>query len=477
MCYSSAMKKIPSSIAESKKLKDFEIFLNSFLNFEKLPQKNIFWLDTMEYFSEKLGNIHLSCPTVHVAGSKGKGSVSCMISSILSAAGKKTGLYTSPHILSFFERITQDGNFLSLSTYEKSAEELINCIKSEDKNLKRPVTWFELITLYAFLCFKNEKMDAAVFETGLGGRLDATNIIKPKVCCIGPIELEHTEFLGNTIEKIAAEKGGIIKQNTPVVSAAQKKEAKEVLKRIAAEKKSPVFFMDEEINYIKTNYILSTCTKNNTDKCINFSTSLEKLLMKTELSIKGFSRPLCFNLQLPGDYQAQNAAIAALAVKKAFPEISEDTIEKGLSKAYIPGRLEIIPNSKDNIPFLILDGAHTPNSINFTLRTLREIFSDSSLKDFNILFACAKDKDIKDITPLFKNCFHEIFLTKPGNVKQSDLPSVEKSFLENGLKFHSDEDFEKEIDLALKKSAAKNKKLLVTGSFYLVSEILKKTDF
>ena len=203
----------------SEKLKDFENWLDGFLNFEKLPQKNMFWLEAMESLCAGLNHPEIFAPCIHVAGSKGKGSVSQMIASILDAAGCKTALYTSPHIQSIFERATLAHSPLKEKSYEDAADELRSFIEKStvsDLSASRPLTWFELLTIFAFLSFRKEGVDWSVFEVGLGGRLDATNVITPRVSVITPIEEEHTEFLGDTLEKIAGEKGGIIKRGIPV---------------------------------------------------------------------------------------------------------------------------------------------------------------------------------------------------------------------------------------------------------------------
>lgn len=455
-----------TSLPDSQALTEFENWLDSFLNFEKLPQKNIFWLDTMEQLAKLAGSPELSCPAFHVAGSKGKGSTSAFIASILEEAGLKTGLYTSPHIKSFLERITQNQKFFTLKTYEGSAAELKKLLanpKTATITKERPVTWFELVTLYSFLCFRNAKTDAAVFETGLGGRLDATNIIRPKACCIGPIELEHTEFLGDTLEKIAAEKAGIIKEKTPVFIAPQIPAVKEVFRKAAEEKHSEIYFTDEACNI---------STKIHTD-----SESFE-IYQDTEISSPFFSRPLHAKLRLLGSFQAQNAALACLAVKKAFPEISEETLEKGLSKTFLPARFQIIkkPAGFSSMPFLILDGAHTPASTRFTLETL----DSAGLRAEVLLFACAQDKHSREIAELFgeerKNRpenFQQVFLTIPGAEKKSDLKEVETSFKAAGLSFDSRGDYKKQIEKALGFCSQTGKTLLVTGSFYLVSEVTK----
>ncbi len=436
----------------SKKLQEW---LDKYLNFEKLPQKNIFWLDTMEYLCAKFNHPEIFAPAIHVAGSKGKGSVSAMISSILDATGRNAGLYTSPHILDFFERITSSHRFFDENVYKNAADELISGIESIDRNDlpgKRPLTWFELVTLYAMLCFREEKVDYSVYEVGLGGRLDATNVVTPKVSVITPIELEHTEFLGDTVEKIAFEKGGIIKKNVPAVIAKQSESVKDVFRKIAEEKHSDLKFIDEVVDKIDFEY--------------------EDGYMNIEISSKIFKRPIKTKMRLLGKVQAENAALAAVAVKTALPKTTEREIEIGLAAAFLPGRFEIVNLERTfGLETMILDSAHTFNSEKYTIETFDAIFP--SKKDATLLFGCAADKNVEKIAPLFKNHFSDIFITKPGNVKISDLDSMKKAFSDAELKFEADEDFEGMIRKAVKNATQKKAPLLITGSFYLVSEVKK----
>ena len=229
-------------------LEYFNEWLDSFLNFEKMPKKNIFWLDTMNYLCNRFDNPQKEYKAYHIAGSKGKGSVSSYISNILSSAGYNTGLYTSPHILNFSERIRCANNPFPEEIYEQTVKQIVPLVDSiipENLPNQREATWFELVTLFAFLTFKNAGCTHCVFETGMGGRLDATNVINPEICIITPIELEHTEFLGDTLEKIATEKAGIIKENVPVISFNQKPEVKKVLIEKANEKNCKIYFLDE----------------------------------------------------------------------------------------------------------------------------------------------------------------------------------------------------------------------------------------
>ena len=427
----------------------FEQFAEEYLNFEKTPQKNIFWLDTMEFLCRRFGNPELACPSFHVAGSKGKGSVSMMIASILDEAGYKTGLYSSPHILNFVERIGTCRGPFEEEVSEKSVRQLIDFVKSvktQDLPGERPITWFELVTLLAFLSFANAKCSYGVYEVGLGGRLDATNVLKPAVCCINQIELEHTEYLGDTVEKIAAEKGGIIKEKTSVFIAQQTESVKEVFRKIAEDKGAPIYFADEVSNITELVY------KNRQLHC--------------KIESDFFKRPLSVSLNMLGEFQARNAALAALAVKQVLPDLDESVIEKGLSKAVLPGRFEISGN-------IVYDGAHTEKSIAYTMETFEKIFNENKTANVHLLFGCAADKEVEKMTKYFRGKFSKVTLTKPGSVKECNLERIKSAFDLDGIQYFSCGDYLKAIPYALEKAGEENAVLLVTGSFYLVSEVKK----
>lgn len=454
----------------------FESFAEEYLNFERTPKKNIFWLDTMEFLCRRLSNPQNCCPCFHVAGSKGKGSISKMIACVLEEAGYSTGLYSSPHILNFSERIgTAHGPF-SEEIYEKSAKQLIDSIssiKTEELPGKRPVTWFELATLLGMLCFKNAGTNYAVYEVGIGGRLDATNVVTPACSCISLIEKEHTEYLGDTEELIAAEKGGIIKQGVPVVVSWQKESVKKVFERISKERNSPIIFADEQCK-------LSEVVYKNTQNQFNISQDVHffrqnSTKMCFSISSQKFSRPLNISLSLLGEFQARNAAVAALALKTALPALDESIIEKGFEKAVLPGRLESVnlENSQfKDISCLILDGAHTVGSIGFTIDTFCTLFSNSVSSSY-LLFACAADKNAEEIAKLFKGKFDHTILTVPGGTKESNFSRLKDAFEKSGIEYTAIPDYLKAIPYILSKAAEEKAAVLVTGSFYLVAEVKK----
>lgn len=448
----------------SGELDQFLEWTDSYLNFEKTPKKNIFWLKTMEFLCQNLGNPQNSCEAFHVAGSKGKGSVSTMLASILKEQGIRTGLYSSPHITDFRERISLGGMFFKKEVYLNSFAELktlVESIPTKDFPEERPLTWFELVTALGMLCFKNAQCEAAVYEVGLGGRLDATNIITPKICLITPIELEHTEFLGDTLEKIAGEKAGIIKSGIPVVVQKQKnKSVRKVFEDVAKEKKSPVYFVEELVKISREKYLLDQNSQ---------------VVMTGKIKSKLFSRPLNLQTRLLGKMQLENAALAAIAAKISHPEISEETIERGIFNAMLPGRFEIVRNISGfpSIPFAVLDGAHTVKSVDFTLKTFNTCQKLYGQKKAVLLFACAKDKDVHQMAKLFRGKFCDVLITKPGNVKETDLEKVDRSFTEAGIPHTVIENYDEASYLALKIADEKKACLLMTGSFYLVSEVKK----
>lgn len=439
-------------------------WLDTYLNFEKLPQKDIFWLDTMEYLCQITNHPQKSFPSVHVAGSKGKGSTSVMIASILEAAGYKSGLYTSPHILDFSERIASAQGPLPEQVYEAATKELMTAVEAivpENLPGQRALTWFELVTTFAFLCFRQAHVAWAVFETGLGGRLDATNVLEPQLSVITPIELEHTEFLGDTIEKIAGEKAGIIKKNTPVIVAPQKEAAQKVLEAKAKELQCPLLKVEELIQ------VQGKMVAGKMELC---------------LESKLFTRPIITKLSLLGEYQLWNAATAALAVKTLFPELPEEAIEKGLSQAKLPGRFEVIQRQGIDV---VLEGAHTPTSVALSLQTFRHYLEDThatntlkksldhaSTRKPHLLFACAADKDVHTMAKLFSG-FGSMILTRPGGEKQSNPQLLQDAFKEAGHEFTYISDFKEAIQKALQQALKDGVPLLVTGSFYLVAEVKK----
>lgn len=485
-------------------LNDFYRWLDGFINFEKRPHKKTFSLEVIGYYAALFSNPQTAYKCVHIAGSKGKGSVAAMLSALLTEAGYKTGLYTSPHVNDFRERITENGCFFSDAAYLETFRAVRESVMPHiGKETEPQPSWFELVTLTAFVLFRQERLDWAVFETGMGGRLDATNIVQPEITVLTPIELEHCEYLGHTIPLIAAEKAGIIKTGVPVFCSRQQPSALEVFKERAAALNTPLFYLPDFIEAIE-----HRLTPQGREVSIRFSAAHPVGAL--------FKRPLHAILPLFTPVQAENAALAATAFKYRFPDMPEDLIESGLSKAWLPARFQLLSTK----PLIVLDGAHTHNSIRTCADTFFSLLSsnsdtstlcsedslvhsgasvpytaalsvhtgaapaysgapsvsDASSKAKPILvFACAADKNPADFAPIFYDKVGYLYLTVPGSFKKGNLEKTVGAFTqvfgnENNVVMEASEDFNAVLKKAFTQSIAENRPLLITGSFYLAAE-------
>ena len=421
----------------------------------------------METLAALAGNPERYVPSMHIAGSKGKGSVAGMLAAMLEAGGFRPARYMSPHVSDIRERISLGSSFFDESIYCAAGSELREVVEirlprtrsklfdplSEDGEAP---TYFELLTLLFFLCARRAGCNALVVETGMGGRLDSTNVVEPLVSLISLIELEHTKFLGNTIAKVAAEKAGIIKNGKPLVLAKQCSEALDVFIAKVAEKQSPLIYFpdtvlisDLNVHHNGTDFTLAP---------VQGSTAAQALL----------SGPLALSIPIPGAVQAENAALAIIALKKAFPGIGEESIRRGLEKARIPARFEKIADE----PPLIIDGAHTPESAALCAETFCSLYGEDGI----LLFGCAADKNAQAMAEILLPCFSEVVITTPGTFKISDPEKTYTAFISACYGAGKDKTvFEKDTGRAIQRvlelSRKKKKPVLVTGSFYLAAEI------
>jgi dihydrofolate synthase/folylpolyglutamate synthase len=443
-------------------------WLGRFINLEKGQTPKSFRLDRMELLTGLAGHPERCAPSIHIAGSKGKGSVTGMIASMLAAGGRRPARYMSPHVSDFRERISLGNSFFDEAVYCAAGEELrelterrlpaaqsrlfdSTCADGEEP------TFFELLTLYFFLCARCGGCDALVIETGMGGRLDSTNVVDPLVAVITLIELEHTGFLGSTIAAVAGEKAGIIKPGRPLVLARQCSGALEVFKERAAKKNSPLVYFPEaaDITNLKIHAGGTDCT----------------LTFKTPGVL---SAPLDISIPIPGAIQAENAGLAISALKTAFPQTGEDALCRGLQDFRIPARFETL--SQD--PPVIIDGAHTPESAARCAETFCSLYGEGGI----LLFGCAADKNAVAMAEILLPHFSRVFITTPGTFKSGDPEKIHKAFTtvlaaqksapfaapdQVTLVRETGEAVRQALDLGRKQGLP----VLGTGSFYLAAEI------
>ena len=322
---------------------------------------------------ESIGNPHDGLVLIHVAGTNGKGSTCAMISSMLRALGKKVGLYTSPHLLHFNERIRVDG-------FPISDQEIIMFMnKAEDDIMQIESTFFETTTAMALDHFKNNEVDVAVIETGLGGSLDSTNVINPVLSVITPVSLDHRDILGEDIVKIATEKAGIIKPGVPLILAEQEKKVERLFQKKADQ-------VNSEIQIVKSSMVLD----------IDFDQNGCHFSFESDL----------YHLPLIGTHQAYNAAMAVKSVQKYDSTIKTAELQTGLKTVQWPGRLEKVDN------FIYYDVAHNQAGISSVIKTIKRLYPNRPLIG---LFCLKNDKEFVLIAKSFQDSMNTVYVTTDKN--------------------------------------------------------------
>ena len=396
-------------------------------------------LDNVRWILSLIENPQDAIKTVHVAGTNGKGSVAAMLSQILRAGGYVTGAYTSPHLVSFTERITINGEPIT----EAEVVDLARFIKEriDETDPARSYTFFDFTTALAFLHFRRKGVDIAIVEVGLGGRLDSTNVINPLVSVITNVDYDHQEYLGDTIEQIAGEKAGVIKEGVPVVTGAEGK-ALGVIKAAAAN--TVLYAMGEAFTYKKKG---------------------EQLMW-----YRGVHRTYDeLSLALRGDHQLFNAALALCAAEllgeKGF-NLNEYMVRKGLSSAVWPGRLEVI--KKTGKPLILIDGAHNPQGIGSLASYLRGHFLN---RKKILVFGVMKDKDFVEMLKTLLPLVDRTILTRP-ETSRAALPADVAAYAPGALVTAT---VAEAVEAAFK-VAQERDLIIVTGSFYTVGEAKKLLD-
>lgn len=417
-------------------------YIESFINLERGAYRpRQYRLERMQRLLSVFGNPHRDFDIVHVAGSKGKGSTATFISSIMAEAGHDVGLYMSPHVSDYKERITRAGTYLEDEVFVAEAERIAAYISRLHESGLPPAeypTTFELLTLLSFLVFRTIGFRWIVVETGIGGRLDATNVVSPRASVITPIELEHTEYLGRTIEEVAAEKAGIIKEGVPVFVGRLAPQPLEVMRTVAAGKKSPIFELPEQIREIR-----ATVTAEGTNASVRWQSG-----DTTHLT-----------LSLLGRAQVDNACLAALVCRRMLPDLPERVIVEGLASARLPGRMEVTPGR----PTVVLDGAHTPDSVRTSLAAFQEAFGRSG----TLVFGSVEGKKHREMAQILGPAFSRVIVTTPGTFKSSNPEGVADAFRPVSDRVDLVLDPARAIQAARKGTEA----VLVTGSFYLAGAV------
>jgi dihydrofolate synthase / folylpolyglutamate synthase len=393
-------------------------------------------LDPISRFLERLDNPQNTYGTVLIGGTNGKGSIAAMVASALSHGGFRVGLYTSPHLIDVRERIRIDGEMISRDEMEAWIER-IKAHSTED------LTYFEILTAVAFLYFQQREVDIAILEVGMGGRLDATNVVSPLVSVVSNISLDHTEYLGRRLEEIAWEKGGIIKNSGVCITAVKQRPLQKLLKEICRTRGATIYSLGREIMI---------------DMHPDGSFSYAGIGMK-------YDNIIC---PLKGKHQIENAALALgvidVLAMKGFPVVY-DAVFKGIHDVKWEGRLEVISRR----PTVLLDGAHNAGGASALAMALREEFS---YKQLIFVFGVLKDKNYKAMLKKLLPLGDRLILTSPDTERamppEALLP-VAKKYLE-GIEIvkNSREAMKRALSVA-----DQNDLVCVTGSLYLVGEIRK----
>lgn len=399
-----------------------------------------FNLDRMFALMELLGNPQNQYPIIHVAGTKGKGSTSALCAFALQAAGYTVGLYTSPHLLDYVERIQINGTPIS----HQQLVELVEEIKPHVAKIEK-LTTFEITTALAFMAFAKYGVNAAVFEVGLGGRLDATNIVTPKVSVITSLSYDHTAVLGDTLTLIAGEKAGIIKQGVPVVSSPQKDESLAVLERVAKLKDAELTLVGRDVKF----------------------ELLESSLDGQQFNLQTFkpANLQTFNIPLLGNHQVENAATAYAALKASGISITDEQIQKGFSQVQWRARFEVVRRD----PPVIFDSAHNQDSFAKLSETLQTYFPD---KKVYLIFGASEDKNIPGMFAELKSQIQKIIITRADHPRALEVEQIQQLADQAETESEAVTPVKSALARALELSSKDGSIVLSAGSMFVTAEVI-----
>lgn len=411
---------------------------------ETMSRREPYRLDRMRAFLAELGDPQEQYPTLHIGGTSGKGSTSTMIAATLTAAGKRTGLHTKPHLRSMVERARIDGVNVTEERFGELLSEMMPAIETVTQAHSRP-SYYETLLALAFLHFAHERVDAAVIEVGVGGKLDGTNVIRPRVCAITNVGLDHTDILGETLEEIAGDKAGIAKPGIPLVSAVADPGPREVIERACREAGAPF------ISVLDTARIGDAQVQ-------PFS---QRFSVTTPRETYDISLPVL------GEFQQRNAATAILVVEQLDESLrpGKDAIERGLSRLNLAGRMEYFPSH----PAIVFDVAHNPDKARNLVTSLAQAFPE---RHFSFVIAIGESKDAPEILRAFVDAPGSYVFTSfetEGRTatKPQRLASIAESL---GMWGRAIADPVEALSIA-RRNAGADDIVVVTGSTFVVAEL------
>jgi len=439
------------SAAEQKAYEKVVQFLQSQTDYERMRivryNTTTFNLDRMRRLLKYLGNPHLNFKSAHVAGTKGKGSTCHMLAAMLQSAGFKVGLYTSPHLVDMRERIRINGEMISRHDMIRLVRRIEPIVRKMSAD---PPTFFEILTAIGFSYFSDKKINIAVIETGLGGRLDSTNVIMPEVTGITSISYDHMAVLGNTLAKIAEEKAGIFKKGVPAVSVIQAPEASAVLERVARNVHAPLEFVGTDIEF-SHRFEVTRPRGPHVRVCLTTERSRFEHL----------------TVPLIGEHQALNCGLALAMLDKLKSrglEFDDARAIEGLQNLQLPGRIEVVWHS----PKVILDGAHNAASVQALFRGISQYIPYDSMI---VIFGCNIDKDIDGMLEQVSLGADKVIFTKVDeNPKSASPEELSARYVERfGKMAQVAANFEEAMEIA-NRAITREDLVTVTGSFYLIGQ-------
>ena len=395
---------------------------------------------------EYLGNPEKDLKLIHIAGTNGKGSTTSMITEILMGAGYKVGMYTSPFIEEFEERIQINRRNIPKETLANLIDEVKVAVERVIEEGYNHPTEFEIITVLMLLYFKKEKIDFGVIEVGLGGRLDSTNVIIPILQVITSISFDHTNLLGNTLEEIAGEKAGIIKKNIPTVIYPQEEEALKVIKNKCAAMESDLYTADKDnMKFVKV---------------VNEDKPYQLLKYKEE-----------FNIFLPllGEHQILNLSVAMKVIEvlnnRKIVNITTESIIKSIKNVTWKGRLEVLSNN----PYVVIDGAHNIQGIKTLSRNIKKYFKYENL---HLILGILADKDVEEMIKIITPIAKQVYAVTPNSIRAELADDLKNEIVKYNANCRAFDEYE-EAYLEALKNAKENDIILASGSLYMIGDMRK----